>query len=208
MENMLQTENREETKLVLASLKNAISYGAYRTLVADHVQLGTSTGPEQSEALSNYTVLSHARMKRLDKTVKIPDSVAEQFRNVEGNYSWIVLTESWCGDAAQSMPAMNLLANLAPNIHMKVVLRDDNLDLMGAFLTNGSRSIPKLLVFDEDKQAVVQTWGPRPTVATKMVYAYKEEHGQLTPEFKKDLQVWYNKDKSQSIIEDLTHLID
>ena len=208
MENMLQTENIEEAKLVIASLKSAISYGEYRTLVADHVEQGTSTGPEQSEALANYTVLSHARMKRLDKTVKIPDTVARQFSKAKGNYTWVVLTESWCGDAAQSMPAMNQLANLAPNIDLKVVLRDDNLDLMDAFLTNGSRSIPKLLVFDQDKQTVLQTWGPRPSVATEMVNAYKKEHGQLTPEFKKDLQVWYNKDKSQSIIEDLTLLID
>ena len=36
-----------------------------------------------------------------------------------------------------------------------------------------------------------------------MVEAYKKEHGKLTPEFKEDLQKWYNQDKGQSILSDL-----
>lgn len=208
MENMLKTENEMKTELVTNSLKSAVGYNEYRTLVAEHAANKTSTGPSQTEALTNYTVLSNARMKRLDKTVKISEEIQEKFKNFTGDQTWVVLTESWCGDAAQSMPAMNLLADLAPNINFKVVLRDDNLDLMNAFLTNGSMSIPKLIVLDNQTQEVVADWGPRPSIATKMVNDYKVEHGKLTPEFKKDLQVWYNKDKSENIIEDLAKLID
>jgi len=208
MENMLKTENEIKTELVTNSLDGSFGYNEYRTLVADHAANKTSTGPAQSEALTNYTLLSHTRMKRLDKTVKISEEIQEKFKNFTGNQTWVVLTESWCGDAAQSMPAMNKLADLAPNITFKVVLRDENLELMNAFLTNGSMSIPKLIILDNDNQEVLADWGPRPSTATAMVNDYKAEHGQLTPEFKKDLQVWYNKDKSESIIEDLTQLID
>ena len=208
MENMLKTEKEMKTELVTNSLKSAVGYNEYRTLVAEHAANKTSTGPSQSEALTNYTVLSNARMKRLDKTVKISEEIQEKFKNFRGDQTWVVLTESWCGDAAQSMPAMNLLTDLAPNINFKVVLRDDNLDLMNAFLTNGSMSIPKLIVLDNQTHEVVADWGPRPSNATDMVNNYKAEHGKLTPEFKKDLQVWYNKDKSENIIDDLTKLID
>ena len=208
MENMLKTENEIKTELVTNSLEGSFGYNEYRNLVEDHAANKTSTGPTQSEALTNYTLLSHTRMKRLDKTVKISEEIQEKFKNFTGNQTWVVLTESWCGDAAQSMPAMNKLADLAPNITFKVVLRDENLELMNAFLTNGSMSIPKLIILDNDNQEVLADWGPRPSTATAMVNDYKKEHGQLTPEFKKDLQVWYNKDKSENIIEDLTQLID
>lgn len=146
-------------------------------------------------------------MKRLDKTVKIGREIQQKFEDFNGNQTWLVITESWCGDAAHAIPAMNQLTNFTPNIDLKLVLRDENLELMDAFLTQGSLSIPKLIVLDNETEEVVADWGPRPSVATQLVKDYKAEYGELSPEFKKDLQVWYNKDKSQNIIEDLAELI-
>ena len=74
------------------------------------------------------------------------------------------------------------------------------------FLTNGGRSIPKVIILDEEKN-VVDTWGPRPTVATKMVKDYKEANGSLDADFKKDLQVWYNKDKGINVQEDIVAIL-
>ncbi|WP_336375826.1 thioredoxin family protein [Aureisphaera galaxeae] len=202
---MTKTSNKET--LVKEHLAKGTSYDTYRTLVEAHVEKGTSTGPEQTESLTQYTLLNHSRMKRLDKTVKIPEAIQQKFENFKGKQTWLVLTESWCGDAAQSMPAMNKLAGFTEHIDFKVLLRDEHLDLMDEFLTNNAMSIPKLIVWDHEKEEVVADWGPRPSIATQMVNDFKEEHGTLTPEFKKDLQVWYNKDKSQNIIEDLSDLI-
>lgn len=207
MEITMKNTKTDSVELIQKALESAISYPAYRIVVEKHVENGTSTGPVQTEALANYTLLNHSRMKRLDKTIKISEEIEEQFKNFGGSQTWLVLTESWCGDAAQSMPAMQKLADLAPHIDMKVVLRDEHLELMNAFLTNGSMSIPKLIMFDNDRQEVVGDWGPRPTLATQMVADYKKEHGILTPEFKQDLQVWYNKDKSQNVISDLSQLL-
>jgi len=192
---MLKTEKEEKAQLVIQSLKNATSYKHYRTLVEENVANGTSTGPEQSEALTNYTLLNHTRMKRLDKTVKIEQEVQQKFEDFKGNQTWLVITESWCGDAAHAIPAMNQLTNFTPNIDLKLVLRDENLELMDAFLTQGSLSIPKLIVLDNETEEVVADWGPRPSVATQLVKDYKAEYGELSPEFKKDLQVSYNKAK-------------
>jgi thiol-disulfide isomerase/thioredoxin len=146
-------------------------------------------------------------MRRLDKTSKIPDSVLGRINDFKGNQTWLVLTESWCGDAAQSMPIMNKLAENTKKIHLRVLLRDEHLDLMNAFLTYGSQSIPKLIVIDNATNKLIGEWGPRPSVATEMVNSYKSEHGSLSPEFKQDLQVWYNKDKGVNIAEDLTKLL-
>jgi len=207
MEYTKQIPTINKADLVKESLENSISYQDYRTLVANHVESDTSTGENQSEALSQYTLLNNSRMKRLDKTIKVPNEVIEKFQNFKGNVTWLVLTESWCGDAAQTMPAINKLSELSEGIDLKVILRDENIDLMNAFLTNGGMSIPKLIVFDNDTEQVIADWGPRPTIATQMVHDYKEEHGGLTPEFKQDLQVWYNKDKSQNTIDNVASLI-
>lgn len=202
-------EISEKTKesLVLEALPSAITYPQYRDMVAKHAVDETSTGAEQTEALSEYTQLNNARMRRLDKTLKPSEAVVVQFKNFTENHTWLVLTESWCGDAAQSLPAMHIVANLGAQLDFKIVLRDDHLELMDAFLTNGGRSIPKLIMFDNETQKVVGEWGPRPSKATQLVNQYKAEHGMLTPEFKKELQVWYTKDKGQNIFEDLADLI-
>jgi len=119
----------------------------------------------------------------------------------------LIITESWCGDAAHVMPALNKLAELNPNIEIKVVLRDENLDLIDMFLTNGGRAIAKMIMIDNETGEVANTYGPRPTEATNLVNKFKAEHGALTPEFKEDLQHWYNKDKGQNVINDVTELL-
>ena len=200
-------EIKTPIELAVEALDNSISYQAYRELVSDHVQKATSTGPNQSEALSQYTLLNDSRMRRLDKTTKISDDVQDRLKNLKGNQTWLVLTESWCGDAAHSLPVMNKFAEISDKIDFKIVLRDEHLDLMNAFLTNGNQAIPKLIVLDSSTNQLIGEWGPRPTIAREMVNSYKEEHGSLTPEFKQDLQVWYNKNKGQNIIEDLLKLV-
>ncbi|WP_430411508.1 thioredoxin family protein [Kordia sp.] len=189
------------------SLQKAISYPAYRTLVKSLVEEGKSTGETQTDALSNYSMLNDKRMKRLDKTTKLTEEAVAEIEAYNGNVTWLVLTESWCGDAAQTMPVINKVAELNDNITLKVVLRDENEALMNEFLTNGGKSIPKLVAIDNASGNILGDWGPRPTKATQLVNDYKAEHGKLTPEFKQDLQVWYNKDKGQNTVDDLLKLV-
>jgi len=203
----METMEKTTTQLIAEGLSQAISYQDYRVLTETHALEGTNTGPEVTEALHNYTMLNHKRMKRLDKTLKLSDDVQQQIKDFKGDVTWLVLTESWCGDAAQTMPMMQKFADLNPNITFKVILRDENLDLMDQFLYNGGRSIPRLIAVNSDTNEVIADWGPRPSEATKMVNDYKEAHGKLTPEFKEDLQVWYNKDKGQGTAQDLLKLL-
>jgi len=191
-------------KIIQKSLESAISYQGYRSLVSDLLADGKSTGPNQSEALTNYSLLNDKRMKRLDKTIKISEETKEAFKQITKKQTWLLISEGWCGDAAQNIPVINKMVEENENIDLKIVLRDDHLELMDLFLTHGGRAIPKLIAVDEE-QNVLHTWGPRPAVATKMVADYKEEHGSVDAEFKKDLQVWYNKDKGQSTQEDFVN---
>ena len=194
--------------IISDSLKNSMSYTAYRNLVNDLVEQKSTTGNEKTEALVEYTLLNDRRMKRWDKTIKVSEEAKNKIENFNKKVTWLVISESWCGDAAHIIPVINKVAELNDNIDYKIVLRDDNDALMNQFLTNGGKSIPKLIMIDNTTKEVINTFGPRPAVATKMVEDYKAEHGKITPEFKEDLQRWYNKDKGQSTIEDLIKLLD
>lgn len=193
--------------IIEKSLEQSISYQDYRELVSKLVDENSTTGNEKTVALANYTMLNDRRMKRWDKTVKLSDNAKSIIESYSKKVTWLVITESWCGDAAHVMPVINKVAELNDNIDYKIVLRDENDALMNAFLTNGGRAIPKLIMIDESSNEVANTFGPRPTVATEMVQEYKAQHGTLTPEFKVDLQRWYNKDKGQSTVDDLVNLL-
>lgn len=193
-------------EIIENSLQKAISYSEYRILVKELLDEGKSTGLSQSDDLLNYSLLNDKRMKRLDKTIKVSEETIAKLKDVKEPQTWLVLTEGWCGDAAQNLPVINKIAEENSNIKLKLVLRDENLELMDGFLTNGGRSIPKLIALDKDNK-VINTWGPRPVVATKMVADYKAEHGSLDAEFKKDLQVWYNKNKGENVQENITSLL-
>jgi len=205
---MKKIEEHSLTEQIITSSKTgAYSYKAYRNFVEDLVADGKTSGTEQKESLIEYTRLNSKRMKRWDKTIKLPELAYELLNKFDKPVLWIVLTESWCGDAAPSIPVMNKIAESTPNITLKLVLRDKNPELMNLFLTNGSMSIPKLIMVDLQNNQVLNTWGPRPSRATKLVESYKAEHGELSPEFKQDLQLWYNKDKGQNILDDLMELL-
>ena len=194
-------------QVIEASLTGSYSYQAYRKLIDDLLQEGRSTAPEQDENLTEYSKMNQRRMKRWDKTLKISEEAKAEIKAYNKRLIWLVISEGWCGDAAHSLPVMNKMAELNPNIEMRVVLRDQHEVLMNQFLTNGGKSIPKLIMYNPGTQEVIGSWGPRPTPATQLVEAYKLEHGKLDAELKEQLQLWYNKDKGQSIIEELLKLL-
>lgn len=190
------------------SLNKALSYDAFRGLVSKLVLENKSTGYIQTDALSNYSMLNDKRMKRLDKTIKITQETVNAMSEINKDLIFLVLMESWCGDGAQTLPIINKISKLSPKIEFKIVLRDENDDLMQHFLTNGGKAIPKLIIIEKETLNVVSDWGSRPSVATNMVNDYKEKNGSLDAEFKKNLQIWYNKDKGITTQNDIVSLLN
>ncbi|MBP8066732.1 MAG: thioredoxin family protein, partial [Flavobacterium sp.] len=158
------------------SLKNSCSYLEYRKKVSDLLAEGKSSGNEQSEDLLHYSQLNEVRMNRLDKTIVVPEEVKQQLQ-LNSKYIWLVLAEGWCGDAAQLLPIMEKMAEVVPNIDLRIVFRDENDALMQEFLTNGARSIPKLIILNADNHGVLSAWGPRPEAAARLIKEYKTKFG-------------------------------
>ena len=193
-------------KSIEKGLQKAISYTSYRKLISDLIASGKSSGPIQSEDLLNYSKLNDRRMTRLDKTIQLSHETLLALKKNDKPITWLVLTEGWCGDAAQTLPVINKIADESDLITLKIIFRDEHEELMSHFLTNGGKSIPKLLALNSEND-VLNTWGPRPNIATKMVQDYKNTHGQLDAAFKQELQVWYNKDKGVNIQENMVGLL-
>ena len=203
----MEVLEREKLQIVKESIAVGMDCPDYRQMVGKLAAEGKTTGEEQSEARINYTQLNDRRMKRWDKTFTLSAEVQEKLSNLETDLVLLTITESWCGDAAASLPVINKIAEASPKIEHKVVLRDQHPELMEAFLTNGAQSIPKVIVVDRKNNEILGDWGPRPNLATQMVDTFKKEHGKLTDAFKQDLQVWYNKDKGENILNDFLELL-
>jgi len=195
--------------IVAKALFNSHSYVEYRKLVTDLLSEGKSTGSQQSESLTNYSKLNEARMNRLEKTIIISEDVISKLQHLNNHYIWLVISEGWCGDAAQILPILNKMA-LASNkkIDLRIVLRDENDELMNQYLTNGGRAIPKIIVICKEAGIVRADWGPRPKGATELMNNHKRDVGAIDEKIKTDLQLWYLADKGISVQQELVEIME
>src|SRR6187455_367684 len=126
---------------VAKALFNSFTYSDYKKIISELLFEGKSTGKEQSEDLLQYSTLNEIRLKRLDKTITVSEEISCQLKEFEKEYIWLVISEGWCGDAAQILPILNKMALETDKIDLRIVFRDLNNDLMNHFLTNGARAI-------------------------------------------------------------------
>jgi len=192
--------------IIKKSLDRSLSYEGYRSLVHQLSELHSTTG-EKTKPNVDFTRLNDRRMKRWDKTLKITDVDQKSISRFPHKITWLVLAESWCGDGAHVIPVLNKIALLNPKISLKIVLRDENPELMDAFLTNGSRAIPKVIIIDDATFKVLGTYGPHPSEVTVYIKSFKAVNKTLTKSFKEDLQHWYNNNKGQNIIKDIIEIL-
>jgi hypothetical protein len=180
-------------------IEKSMSFAEYIKLIDDLLLDGKTTGENQSEAMFNYGKLNRQRMHRLEKNVRLNDSLKEKARSVGRKMIWLIITEGWCGDAAQNIPTIEKIASENPDkIETRYVLRDENLELTDKYLTLGARSIPKLVALDAETLEELGTWGPRPQVAMDYFFEMREK-GLEKPEMMENLQRWYLADKEQSL---------
>ena len=192
--------------IIQSAIQNSHSYNEYRTIVSKLISEGKSTGHEQSADLLHYSELNEVRMKRLEKTLKLDGEVEKALQNLKSKQTWLVIAEGWCGDAAQILPIIKLMADSSENIELKIVLRDENENLINQYLTNGSRSIPKLIILDENLE-VINHWGPRPEAAKNLIIDYKAQHGIVDEPAKIALQKWYLDDKGISTQKEIVAML-
>ncbi len=150
--------------------------------------------------------LNIQRSKRIAKTIQLLPELTAFLNNNTKKYFWLAIAEYWCGDASQCVPVMQSIAQASNgNIQLKIVLRDENPDLINAHLTNGSKSIPILLQLDESFN-VNSSWGPRPKPAQQLVKTLKA-NPETSADYAQELHKWYAQDKGETMQRELLVLL-
>jgi len=187
-------------------VNEGLTYAVYKDLIETLLAEDKTTGSDHSEAMLHYTKMNMQRMHRVDKTVLLIEEFTTVIEKLENKYHLLVISEGWCGDAAQITPIFYKMTQLYPEkFDLRFVLRDQHLELIDAHLTHGGRAIPVLLVLDESGELVAK-WGPRPAVLQEILHEWKKEIPDMFAVAEK-LHLWYAKDKTQTTQGELTALV-
>ena len=188
-------------------LAQSMSYEHYRNLIDTLLAVDKTTGLNRSAAMIHYTKMNVQRMKRLDKTTQLNDDFVDLISRIEKTYTWLVITEAWCGDAAQIIPIIKKMSDASTGkIMLKFILRDEHLDVMDAHLTNGSRAIPKVIILDSQLDEITN-WGPRPKALQALVIDWMKNPELTHEDWSEKVHAWYAKDKTQEIQTEFVNLL-
>jgi len=155
--------------------------------------------PKADDPFLAYYDINKHRVKRLRKTIQPVDMSAFDFKNTR---YWLVISEFWCGDAAQITPVIESITNASEGaLETRVVFRDEHPELIDTFLTNGSRSVPKIIQLN-DQFEVLGSWGPRPKAAQDLVIQLKS-NPETAGNYSEWLHKWYADDHQKSIQKEL-----
>lgn len=190
-----------------AILEKSIGYEEYHALIEQLLSQSHYLPLNSIESDTHDTRLNLIRMERLYKIARMTAQTRLQIATIKTPQIWLTLTEVWCGDAAQIVPTIEKMAALNDKIQHRLVFRDQHPELMDAFLTNGTRSIPLTIVLEETTLNVMGHWGPRPHELQLFVLdnlrdlskiKAESEFKTRNTEFLTEVQRWYAKDKTYS----------
>lgn len=177
----------------------------YLQLFENILQDAAPKAPYNNPDYLNYTKLNWSRQQRWLKTGVITDAMAAAVKEITTPQQWVIITEPWCGDAAHIVPFLTKIAALNPLITIDIQLRDTPPFLIEQYLTNGTKSIPKLIIRDNDGNDMA-VWGPRPAGCQVLYNRLKAEKADFE-RTKIELQQWYNEDKGQSLQAELLEVL-
>lgn len=182
---------------------SGMTYEEYKKLFSDEIK-----NPPGVDEKNNYDIkkLNFARSTRVEKQFVPSDELIEAINKISKPQLWMVLTESWCGDSAQNLPVLAKISGLSKNVELQIILRDSNLEIMDKYLTNGTRSIPKLVAFDEEGKELFR-WGARPVAAQQLINQLKER-GLQKSEWLIELHKWYANNRGKEIEKELLELLN
>jgi Thioredoxin len=204
---------------LLEKIPSAYTYQTYAALMDQLHADGKVTGPIQNEDLLQYSLHNRKRMLRIEKTFQPnADTVARLNEMIKTPMIWLTITEGWCGDASQIVPLLEKMAQAVPLLEHRLLLRDEHLDVIDQYLTNGGRAIPITIIIDAQTGEALGSWGPRPADAQEVMAQYKVELSQpgltqaekdeMYEDVKLKIHAWYAHDKGISVQTELVRAVE
>ncbi|MFM2155372.1 MAG: hypothetical protein RL516_121 [Bacteroidota bacterium] len=185
-------------------MDKGMSYIEYLRSIEDLVATQTTSGHDVTTERVEYTKLNLHRMKRLNDAKFENTSIL-----LKTPIAAAIITEAWCGDSAQNIPWLEHFFNsCSPIITSNYFYRDEHPELMNQFLTNGSRSIPKCIFYNQQSGEVLGTWGPRPDEIKNWLAKLRTENPDMPKhDWEIELHKYYTKNNGAAIKSDLNELI-
>ena len=185
---------------------SGVSYANYKTKI-DTILTTTDSNTLSADALEkfNFTKLNQTRIKRIDRTYVPGQEITEAIQKISTKQTWLFLTAVWCGDSAQNIPQLVKMAELNPLIKVRLIERDENLEIMDQFLTDGKRSIPKLIALNEAGE-IIFTWGSRPAAA-QLVVRTAINSGVEKKIWEEQLHLWYSRNRGKDLEEEMIKIV-
>lgn len=175
-----------------------LNYQQYYDLAKMEIEITNAQRlPETEKKLFENKKLNLHRMTRIEKYYVVNNNLKEVLLRIKTPQTWMIISETWCGDSAQNIPFIAKMAEVNSNISLKIILRDANPEIMDLYLTNGTRSIPILVVYDESGKELFR-WGPRPREAKKIFEDYKAEGFEKSVILEK-LHLWYGRNRGKNL---------
>ncbi len=187
-------------------IDKSLTYSQYKKLVSKLLTENKTTGKDTPPEYLHFTGLNIQRSERIEKTIDLEPELINILQSLAEPWYWLVITEGWCGDSSQILPVLAKMADASPTIELCILLRDENPEIMDAYLTDGTRSIPKLICLKQDFTEL-GNWGPRPQPAQNMLHAHINNKQETKVEFQRKLHTWYAMDKSKTLQHEFLKLI-
>ena len=182
--------------------QNGLSYDEYKADWQEQKDQPKNELGRDERKMLHYLRYNWKRAKATEAAYSPSDELTAAVTSIDDPQLWMVITEPWCGDSAFNLPVIEAAAEANDQIKLRILHRDENLDIMDQYLTGESRSIPKLVAFSENGSERFQ-WGPRPKAGQKVFDRLKEE-GHDKMEIVQQLIEWYEDGGYQHVDEELT----
>jgi hypothetical protein len=182
-----------------------MNFSAYQQYFQSIIENPAPSVPYDKPAYFDYAKLNWSRMNRWLKVGVLSGEIRETLSKIDTVQHWVVITEPWCGDAAHIVPFFQLITLWNPLIEIDYQLRDSEPFLINDYLTGQSKSIPKLIIRNEQDQDLA-VWGPRPAECQLLYKKLNAEHANFETT-KTELQKWYNHDKGKLILQELNDIL-
>lgn len=189
-------------------MNDMLNYPEFFEYTADLAAKHGTSGLDQTDEQKDFTQLNYKRMERWNKTFHVSADTQNILDSLTTKQKWYVITETWCGDSAQNLPVIAKIADASNGkIELKIMLRDEHPEWMDRYLTNGTRSVPKLIAFDENDNELF-TWGSRPEEAMVITRHWQANKDTISKEeFHVQLHGFYAKNKGVAVEKELLSLI-
>ncbi len=148
----------------------------------------------QQEWLRNYKAAGRAVAAVLPRANAVP-----------GRWHVLVIAESWCNDAVNSVPWLARLAFTSPTIELRMLRKADAPELLQSHLLDGRAATPLVILYDEN---FVErgAWIERPAELRKLIVS---KEGRVCEDtLKEAVKVWRLDDDGRSVLNEVVLLME